>query len=75
MEERGTYRMSKKERESLVTLERVERREMNLVEAAEVLGISYRQCGRRYGRYRAEGAAGLVHRLLWVEPEAFGGYA
>ena len=55
--------MSKKERESLVTLERVKRREMNLVEAAEVLGISYRQCGRRYGRYRAEGAAGLVHRL------------
>ena len=44
MEERGTYRMSKKERESLVTLERVERREMNLVEAAEVLGI-----GRRGG--------------------------
>lgn len=55
--------MSKKERESLVALERVKRREMNLVEAAEVLGISYRQCGRRYGRYRAEGAAGLVHRL------------
>ena len=55
--------MSKKERESLVTLERVRRKEMNLVEAAEVLGISYRQCGRRYGRYKAEGAAGLVHRL------------
>lgn len=55
--------MSGKERDSLVVLERVAKGEMKLVEAAEVLGISYRQCGRRYGRYRAEGAAGLVHRL------------
>ena len=47
MDERGTYRMSKKERESLVTMERVKRQEMNLVEAAELLRISYRQCGRR----------------------------
>ena len=44
MAERGTIEMSRKERESLVVFERVERREMNLVESAEVLGI-----GRRGG--------------------------
>ena len=36
---------------------------MKLTEAAEVLSISYRQCRRRFGRYRDKGAAGLVHRL------------
>jgi len=55
--------MSRKERDSLVVLERVKRGEMKLVEAAEVLSVSYRQCCRRYGRYREEGAAGLEHRL------------
>lgn len=63
MAKRGTIRMSKKERESLVVLERVKRGEMKLAEAARVLGISYRQCGRRMRRYKEEGAAGLVHRL------------
>jgi len=66
MEETGTMRMSRKERDSLVVLERVKKGEMKLREAAEVLGISYRQCGRRYGRYVKEGAAGLVHRLRGV---------
>ena len=55
--------MSKKELETLVVLERVGRGEMKLVEAAEVLGISYRQCGRRRRRYKEEGERGLVHRL------------
>jgi len=63
MAERGTLQMSRKERDSQVTLERVKRKEIKLVEAAEVLGISYRQCRRRYSRYKTEGAAGLVHRL------------
>ena len=66
MEERGTIRMSGKERESLVVFERVKSKAMKLVEAAGVLGITYRQCGRRYRRYREEGAAGLVHRLRGV---------
>ena len=55
--------MSRKERESLVVLERVKRGEMRLTEAAKVLSISYRQCRRRYRRYEEEGAAGLTHRL------------
>lgn len=63
MAKRGTISMSKKERDSLVVLERVKRGEMKLAEAARVLRISYRQCGRRMRRYKEEGAAGLVHGL------------
>ena len=55
--------MSEKERDSLVVMERVKLGELKMSEAALVLGISYRQCWRRWGRYMAEGAAGLVHRL------------
>lgn len=55
--------MSKKERDSLAVFERVKKGDMKLIEAAKVLSISYRQCGRRFGRYREEGASGLVHRL------------
>lgn len=54
--------MSRKERETWVVMGQVERKEMKLTEAAEVLGISYRQVRRRYQRYREGGAAGLVHR-------------
>lgn len=55
--------MSKKERDSLVVLGRVKRGEMKLVDAARVLLISYRQCGRRWASYKKNGAAGLIHRL------------
>lgn len=55
--------MSAKERETLVVMERVKRGELTLVEGAEVLSLSYRQCGRVKRRYEEEGAAGLVHRL------------
>ncbi len=63
MGERGTILMSRKERESLVVMERVVRGEMKLVDASRVLSISYRQCGRRWARYKEKGAAGLVHGL------------
>ncbi len=66
MAERGTLEMSRKERETLVIMERVERKEMKLGEAAEVMGITYRQSRRRYRRYRESGAAGLVHRSRGV---------
>ena len=55
--------MSEKEREALVVMERVKRGEITMAEAERVLGISYRQCWRRYRRYEEAGAAGLVHRL------------
>ena len=63
MGKRGTILMSGKERDSLVVMERVKLGELKVSEAALVLGICYRQCLRRWRRYVAEGAAGLVHRL------------
>jgi len=63
MDKRGTILMSGKERDSLVVMERVKLGELRVMEAALILGISYRQCWRRWGRYVAEGAQGLVHRL------------
>jgi len=63
MPETGTIRMSRKERDSLVVFERVKKGEMRLVDAAKVLSISYRQCGRRYRRYKDKGAVGLTHAL------------
>lgn len=59
----GAILMSEKERDALVVLERVKRREITMAEATRLLGISYRQCWRRYRRYEEEGAHGLVHRL------------
>jgi len=42
-------------------LGRVKRGDLSQVEAAGVLGLSYRQTKRLYGRYREGGAEGLVH--------------
>ena len=54
--------MSEREQRRAAVLERVAAGEWKLVQAAELLGLSYRQ-GKRIGRrYREEGAAGLVHR-------------
>ena len=63
MDKRGAILMSEKERDTLVVLERVKRREITMVEATRLLGISYRQCWRRYRRYEEKGAEGLTHRL------------
>jgi transposase len=41
----------------------VKTRELNQVQAAELLGVSYRQAKRIWRRYQDEGDAGLVHRL------------
>jgi transposase len=58
-----TLRMSRKERHRLELLGRVKVGELKLSKAAELLGLSYRQAKRVYGRYREQGDAGLVHRL------------
>jgi hypothetical protein len=42
---------------------RVREGEMTLVKASELLGLSYRQAKRSYGRFRSEGDGGLVHGL------------
>jgi hypothetical protein len=55
--------MSRKERNRLTVLAGVKQREIKLVQAAGLLGLSYRQTKRVWRRYRAQGDAGLVHRL------------
>jgi len=60
MNERLT--LTTKELKRLKVLEWIEGEQMTVVQAAEMLGISERQCWRLLARYRAEGAAGLVHR-------------
>jgi len=41
----------------------VKRGELTLVQAAELMGVSYRQSKRIWKRYQAQGDAGLVHGL------------
>ena len=53
--------MSQKERARLTVMEQVEERALSIVEASEVLGLSYRQAKRVWGRYQLSGDAGLVH--------------
>lgn len=55
--------MSRKERQRVGIMSSVQAGELNLVEAAEVLGLDYRQTKRVWKRYQDEGDAGLVHRL------------
>lgn len=45
------------------TLERVEREELSLKDAAQLLLLSYPQTRRLFARFKAEGADGLAHRL------------
>jgi hypothetical protein len=58
-----TLKMSRKERDRLTIMVGVKREELTQVQAAELLGLSYRQTKRVWRRYQAEGDAGLVHRL------------
>jgi len=60
--------MSRKERKRLEAFSRVKMGGMTLVEAGELLGLSYRQTKRAWSRYQSEGDAGLVHRLRGRAP-------
>jgi transposase len=53
--------LSKKEQRRLRVLNGVEKRELGMVEAAEIMGVSARQGWRLLAAYRKEGAAGLAH--------------
>ena len=64
----GTISMSRKERRRLEAFSRVKLGGVTLVEASELLGLSYRQTKRAWSRYQAEGDAGLVHRLRGRAP-------
>jgi len=54
--------MNQKERMRLVMMNRVEEKAMTIKEAAEAMGICYRQGRRIYRRYVTEGDKGLIHR-------------
>ena len=53
--------MSQKERVRLSVMKQVQEDELKLVEASEVLGLSYRQAKRVWARYQLQGDQGLVH--------------
>lgn len=55
--------MSGKERIGLDAMGRVKRGELTVVAAAELMGLSLRQARRLWKRFKAEGDAGLLHRL------------
>src|SRR6266851_2781439 len=54
--------MSTKELRRVEVFSQVRSRALRLVDAAEMLSLSYRQTKRLWWRYRLEGAAGLQHR-------------
>jgi len=53
--------MNERERRRSGVLDRVKSEELTQVEAAEILGLSYRQTKRLYRRFLKSGAEGLVH--------------
>ena len=55
--------MSRKERERLQIMAGVKEAQLTLSQAADLMGVGYRQSKRIWRRYQAEGDAGLVHRL------------
>jgi len=57
----GELRMSKKERQRMRVMERVKTKDLTLKEAAQLMGVSYRQARRIKARYLKRGASGLVH--------------
>ena len=59
---RGELLMSSRERQRKVEFEGVVEGRTTIREVSGRLRLSYRQCRRRYKRYREEGDRGLVHR-------------
>ncbi len=58
----GRIGMSQKELRRVEALARVKSKELKVVDAAGLVGVSYRQAKRLWKRYREEGAQGLKHR-------------
>ena len=58
-----TLTMSRKERDRMTIMTGVQRKELTLVQAGELMAVCYRQSKRIWRRYQADGDAGLVHRL------------
>jgi len=55
--------MSEKERLHKAIFEMAKQGRLTLEKAAKQAGLSYRQAKRIYKRYKAEGNAGLIHKL------------
>jgi transposase len=55
--------MSRQERKRMTVMAGVTAAALTLVQAAELMGVGYRQSKRIWKRYQADGDAGLVHRL------------
>ena len=53
--------MSSGELRRVETLARVSSKDLKLIDAAEMLGVSNRQAKRLWKRYREQGAEGLKH--------------
>jgi len=58
-----TLTMNRKERDRMKIMAGVKAKELSQVQAAELMGLGYRQAKRLWWRYQDEGDAGLVHRL------------
>jgi transposase len=58
-----TLTMNRKERDRMKIMAGVKAKELSQVQAAELMGLGYRQAKRVWRRYQNEGDAGLVHRL------------
>lgn len=54
--------MSRNERKRVTVMAGGRDEELTLVQAAQLMGVCYRQSKRIWQRYQAEGDAGLVHR-------------
>src|SRR5258707_5049549 len=55
--------MSRKERDRMRIMAGMKAQELSQVQAAELMGLGYRQAKRVWRRYQEQGDAGLVHRL------------
>src|ERR1039458_3298744 len=58
----GRIGMSQRELRRVEVLARVKSKELQVVDAASLVGVSYRQAKRLWKRDRDEGARGLKHR-------------
>src|SRR5450759_3352225 len=58
----GRIGMSQKELRRVEVLARVKSKELKMMDAASLVGVSYRHAKRLWKRYREEGAPGLRHR-------------
>src|SRR6202790_2103703 len=70
--------MSRRELRRVEVLARVQAEELKLIDAASLMGVSYRQAKRIGKRYREEGAEGMKHRSAGrrssrAKPEKFRG--